>query len=964
MNAPRRANTPGPTSTGRHRWLEPERRLGLPGRTPRRGLGPRPSPCRSPGRPRPPASRRTWLAVAHWYRRLVTVPAGVGGAADRALHFGAVHHEARVWVNGVEVAEHVGGYTPFEADVTDAAAPTATRRSWSGSHAPADKRAIPHGKQRSIPRDDYDGVSFTPSSGIWQSVWLEAAAGDPPELSLRLRPADGLDGIAGGSSSDRLRARSADRARSAVETAAWRSSSGEPTGSHRAVAADRRAAAVVARRTRTSTTSRPSRSRPTAPTGSPATPGCAGSRWQGEHLLLNGDRLYVRGVLDQGYWPRTGLTAPDDAALRADLELAARGRLQPGAQASQAGGPALAAPRRHARHARLGRAAATGRFTPESVAAFEAQIAPDGRARRQPPGDRDLGPVQRGVGSGLGHPRRPGQAGRRRRAPTTCSSALDPTRPVVDNSGWAHVETDLVDWHYYDEYAAVLGRDGRPRCSTATQDDFPVKLGPDFVVRKKLAGSPAFAAARPAQPQQRVRRRLHQRRARPGTCAGRPRSCAGTTGSPGYVYTELYDIEHESAGLLDFDRRTKDLGGVGPGATSTPTTTLVLDLVPGAPGPRPGQRTGAGTVPGPGLASRPGSVAAACTPPGPRLRPRTRGPGTARRPRPSLSCSSSPTRSTPLPRLDQRPAAIVLVSDGDSWPALPWTSTPHRRSSSTTSPAPDCSRGRPSLDSRPTQRRFHVHRDPPGVLPLVAARPHRRGSRGHRRPTAAPRRQVLYSPNLTTYPNADASYPRAIRLDHDGSAGETMLATFARTQRIRPDTFPVFRSTDGGAHLRPPPRSARSARTPPAGISARRSSTRCRGPRTGSTRATCSPPVRRGTRATSPRRRSRCSRAPTTALTWQYLSNCTQTSGQPNTVGHGIWEPWFLLAPNNTLACFISDERPAGPPTNNQIIGHYTSTNGGATWSRQHHPGRRVPGDNLARPGMSIITTSAERRSS
>ncbi|MEB0284881.1 hypothetical protein QN347_20685, partial [Sphingomonas sp. 10B4] len=40
--------------------------------------------------------------------------------------------------------------------------------------APSDKRSIPHGKQRSLPRDDYDGVSFMASSGIWQSVWIEA----------------------------------------------------------------------------------------------------------------------------------------------------------------------------------------------------------------------------------------------------------------------------------------------------------------------------------------------------------------------------------------------------------------------------------------------------------------------------------------------------------------------------------------------------------------------------------------------------------------------------------------------------------------------------------------------------------------------------------------------------------------------------------------------------------------------
>jgi hypothetical protein len=51
----------------------------------------------------------------------------------------------------------------------------------------------------------------------------------------------------------------------------------------------------------------------------------------------------------------------------------------------------------------------------------------------------------------------------------------------------------------------------------------------------------------------------------------------------GYVYTELYDIEHESAGLLTFDRAPKDLGGADP-ATANAVTTLVLDVAPVAPG--------------------------------------------------------------------------------------------------------------------------------------------------------------------------------------------------------------------------------------------------------------------------------------------------------------------------------------------------------------------------------------------
>ena len=80
---------------------------------------------------------------------------------------------------------------------------------------------------------------------------------------------------------------------------------------------------------------------------------------------------------------------------------------------------------------------------------------------------------------------------------------------------------------------------------------------------------------------------------------------------------------------------------------------------------------------------------------------------------------------------------------------------------------------------------------------------------------------------------------------------------------------------------------------------------------------------------------------------WQYLSDCTRTSGLPDTIGHGIWEPWFLLAPDNTLACFISDERPANSPTNNQVIGHYTSTDGGRTWSGTLTRDVAFPADDL-----------------
>src|SRR5665647_1437195 len=60
---------------------------------------------------------RTWLEHAT-YRRSLTVPADWAGARV-VLCFGAVHHRARVLLDGVEVGTHVGGYDSFEIDVTD-----------------------------------------------------------------------------------------------------------------------------------------------------------------------------------------------------------------------------------------------------------------------------------------------------------------------------------------------------------------------------------------------------------------------------------------------------------------------------------------------------------------------------------------------------------------------------------------------------------------------------------------------------------------------------------------------------------------------------------------------------------------------------------------------------------------------------------------------------------------------------
>ncbi|OPG05788.1 glycoside hydrolase family 2 protein [Microbispora sp. GKU 823] len=518
-----------------------------------------------------------WLPVA-WYRRRVTVPAAWAGQRV-VLHFGAVHHEATVWVNGVEVAAHRGGYTPFEADVTDALR-EGEQEIVVRVAAPLDKRDIAHGKQRSVPRDDFDGVCFTPSSGIWQSVWMEARPATHL-AALKLRPAEGLTGIVveahigghveGPVGETRLR----------LSVRGCGPSVDVPVG-HGPVRVE-----LPIEEPRLWSPDDPHLYHVDAelvsPAGTDRVAGYTGLRTidvVGEDLYLNGRRLFVRGVLDQGYWPRTGITAPDDAALRRDIELAAAAGYNLVRKHLKLEDP------RFVHHAdTLGmlvwaEPAATGRFSPESVTAFEEQIAPMVERDGNSPAIVIWGLYNEEWGLDWDIPGDPAKQQAAARAYDLLKS-LDATRPAVDNSGWTHVRTDLLDWHYYDESAASWGRTVAALLDGG-QDDFPVRLGPDFVVRKKLAGTPA-------QPLRGLPN-LNSEYGGGFTSVERAWHLRWQTQElrrhdrlAGYVYTELYDIEHESAGLLDFERRPKDLAGVNPAHVNA-TTTLVLDVVPVAPG--------------------------------------------------------------------------------------------------------------------------------------------------------------------------------------------------------------------------------------------------------------------------------------------------------------------------------------------------------------------------------------------
>jgi hypothetical protein len=102
-----------------------------------------------------------------WYHRGFSVPESWRGRHVR-LHFGAVDWHCQIWLNGRPIGQHQGGYDPFTFDVTDALR-------WRGAEAltvcvdDPTEGDQPRGKQARKP----EGIFYTSSSGIWQTVWLE-----------------------------------------------------------------------------------------------------------------------------------------------------------------------------------------------------------------------------------------------------------------------------------------------------------------------------------------------------------------------------------------------------------------------------------------------------------------------------------------------------------------------------------------------------------------------------------------------------------------------------------------------------------------------------------------------------------------------------------------------------------------------------------------------------------------------
>ena len=258
---------------------------------------------------------------AVWYRREAAIPRAWAGRRV-LLHFQAVDYDATVWVNGREVGRHRGGFTPLACDLGGVAEPgetaTIVLRARDDPRPPQ-----PRGKQsRQYARH---GCMYTRTTGIWQTVWMEPV----PEAHLarpRLTPDVGNSLI-------RLE-QHVRGARPGMElVATLRDASGEVATARCPVAdfSARLDLAIPKKRRRLWAPGDPhlydlqielvdANGRTVDRASSYA--GLRSVTIDGTAMKINGRTVFQRLVLDQGYYPDGILTAPTDAALARDIELA------------------------------------------------------------------------------------------------------------------------------------------------------------------------------------------------------------------------------------------------------------------------------------------------------------------------------------------------------------------------------------------------------------------------------------------------------------------------------------------------------------------------------------------------------------------------------------------------------------------------------------------------------------------
>jgi hypothetical protein len=475
-----------------------------------------------------------------WYRRTFTIPAAWSGK-HAWLHFDAVDEEAQVWVNGKELGTHHGGYSPFEFDLNNVAKPgdsvTVTVRAFD----PTDQE-LPVGKQTP--------GWYTYTSGIWQTVWLEAR----PEHYIKtfaLTPRrDGdrwlLEIDATGDFTDPLLI-------TGIISIPFKFENGHAHGS------------IEIRDAKPWTPDSPYLYDVVLQAGEDRVKTHFGLRTisrgkfgdlQHESIFLNGQPVYWRGALDQSFNPKGIYTAPSDEFLKHDMELAKAAGIQFLRIHIKADEP-----RRLYWADKLGmlimQDMPSAAFqNPAKRSAWEETMRAEIQRDRNHPSIFAWVAFNETWGLSYFHNSQPDYP----QNPDTQKWAesmwremkqLDPSRLVEDNSADKrdHIVTDINSWHFYiDDYARAKAAIENVVANTLPGSTF------NFVKGHAQDSAPLinseYGAVSSGGGDRDVSWGFHYL----------TNELRRHDQIQGYIYTELTDVEWEHNGFYDYDRSAKDFG--------------------------------------------------------------------------------------------------------------------------------------------------------------------------------------------------------------------------------------------------------------------------------------------------------------------------------------------------------------------------------------------------------------------
>jgi beta-galactosidase/beta-glucuronidase len=252
-----------------------------------------------------------------WYQTTFTVPSGFSGKKT-LLHFGAVDWETEVFVNGKSAGKHQGGFDPFSFDITSLIKKGGKQdikiRVWD----PTDEGTQPRGKQVRKP----ESIWYTPVTGIWQTVWLEAvpetyieSTKHTPDLDQRILNFSSI--VKNANAGDKLL------------ISAW---DGQTKVAEKSISVTEKADLEIKNPKLWSTTSpflydlkvsiiRNNKVIDEVKSYFAMRKISMGADDKGiQRMLLNDKFVFQYGPLDQGWWPDGLYTAPTDEALKFDID--------------------------------------------------------------------------------------------------------------------------------------------------------------------------------------------------------------------------------------------------------------------------------------------------------------------------------------------------------------------------------------------------------------------------------------------------------------------------------------------------------------------------------------------------------------------------------------------------------------------------------------------------------------------